>query len=57
MCLFSKRLDQGAFTWPATQPQPDGTVSVTLTPGQLSMLLEGLEWRAPVPTRRLLLAG
>ena len=57
MCLFSKRLDQGAFTWPATQPQADGTVSVTLTPAQLSMLLEGLEWRAPVPTRRLLLAG
>ena len=39
MCLFAKRLDQGAFTWPATQPQPDGTASVTLTPAQLSMLL------------------
>ena len=57
MCLFSKRLDQGAFTWPATQPQPDGTASLTLTPAQLSMLLEGLEWRTPVPTRRRLLAG
>ncbi len=57
MCLFSKRLDQGAFTWPTMQPQADGTASVTLTPAQLSMLLEGLEWRAPVPTRRLMLAG
>ncbi len=57
MCLFSKRLDQGAFTWPATKPQPDGTVSVTLTPAQLSMLLEGLEGRTPMPTRRLMLAG
>ncbi|MGI4745566.1 MAG: IS66 family insertion sequence element accessory protein TnpB [Janthinobacterium lividum] len=57
MCLFAKRLDQGAFTWPATQPQADGTVSVTLTPAQLSMLLEGLEWRAPVQTRRLMIAG
>ena len=57
MCLFAKRLDQGAFTWPAMQPQADGTVSVTLTPAQLSMLLEGLEWRAPVQTRRLMIAG
>ena len=57
MCLFSKRLDQGAFTWPATQPQADGTLTVTLSPAQLSMLLEGLEWRTPVPTRWLMLAG
>lgn len=57
MCLFVKRLDQGAFTWPTTQPQADGTVTVTLSPAQLSMLLEGLEWRAPVQTRRLMIAG
>ncbi len=57
MCLFAKRLDQGAFTWPATQPSADGTASVTLTPAQLSMLLEGLEWRTPTPTRRLMIAG
>ncbi len=57
MCLFAKRLDQGAFTWPATQPQADGTVSVTLTSAQLSMLLEGLEWRALMQTRRLMIAG
>jgi transposase len=48
-CLFAKRLEKGRFTWPVTK---DG--AVTLTPAQLSMLLEGLEWRAPqkswVPT-------
>jgi len=57
LCLFSKRLDQGAFTWPSTQPSADGTVSVLLSPAQLSMLVEGLEWRRPVPTRRLMIAG
>ena len=57
LCLFSKRLDQGRFTWPATQPSTDGPVSVTLTPAQLSMLLEGLEWRAPVRTWVPTLAG
>ncbi len=56
-CLFAKRLDQGAFTWPNTQPSPDGTASVTLTAAQMSMLLEGLDWRTPVRTRRLMVAG
>src|SRR2546430_6035612 len=41
-CLFAKRLEKGRFTWPATK---EG--SVTLTPAQMSMLLEGLEWRGP----------
>ena len=57
MCVFAKRLDQGAFTWPATQPAADGTTSITLSPAQLSMLLEGLQWRSPVPSRRALIAG
>jgi len=57
MCLFAKRLDQGRFTWPSTQPSPDGTSSVTLTPAQLSMLLEGLEWRTLVRSRQPMLAG
>ena len=57
MCLFSKRLDRGRFTWPATQPSPDGTTSVTLTPAQLSMLQEGLEWRTLVRSRQPMLAG
>jgi len=57
MCLFAKRLDQGRFTWPSTQPTPDGTTSTTLTPAQLSMLLEGLEWRTLVRSRQPMLAG
>lgn len=47
MCLFAKRLERGRFIWPATR---DG--SVKLTTAQLSMLLEGLDWRAPVRTWR-----
>ena len=35
-CLFAKRLEKGRFTWPATK---EG--AVTLTPAQMSMLLEG----------------
>ena len=51
-CLFAKRLEKGRFTWPVTK---EG--SVTLTPAQLSMLVEGLEWRAPRPTWAPTLAG
>ena len=51
-CLFAKRLEKGRFTWPATK-----VGSVTLTPAQLSMLVEGLEWRAPRPTWQPTLAG
>ena len=39
MCLFSKRLERGHFIWPVT-----ATGSVSLTPAQLSMLLEGIDW-------------
>lgn len=45
LCLFSKRLERGKFVWPRAE---DGKVS--LTPAQLSMLLEGIDWRAPVRT-------
>lgn len=57
MCLFAKRLDRGTFTWPSTRPTPGGTASITLTPAQLSMLLEGLEWRTLVRSRQPMLAG
>ncbi len=46
-CLFSKRLERGRFVWPAAK---DGKVQ--LTAAQLSMLLEGLDWRAPRRTWR-----
>jgi len=57
MCLFMKRLDQGMFTWPSTQPTADGAMSIMLSPAQMSMLIEGLEWRTPVRPRQPMLAG
>jgi transposase len=40
-CLFSKRLDRGRFIWPQAT---SGTV--LLSRAQLSMLLEGIDWRS-----------
>ena len=51
-CLFSKRLEKGRFVWPSAT-----TGKVTLTPAQLSMLLEGIDWRTPERTWRPLTAG
>lgn len=52
MCLFSKKLEKGRFVWPATV---DGAVS--LSPGQLGYLLEGIDWRLPQPTWKPEAAG
>jgi len=52
LCLFSKRLEKGYFQWPVTD-----TGRVCLTPAQLSMLLEGIDWRMPARVRRPELAG
>jgi transposase len=41
-CLFVKRLDRGRFIWPSPA---EGVVSIT--PGQLGYLLEGIDWRMP----------
>ena len=47
LCLFAKRLERGRFVWPqATEG------SVHLTAAQLSMLLEGIDWRRPERTWR-----
>ena len=46
LCLFAKRLERGRFIWPQAT---NGTVS--LTPAQLAMLLEGIDWRRPVRTQ------
>ena len=43
LCLFAKRLERGRFLWPQAK---DG--SVAISNAQLSMLLEGIDWRAPV---------
>jgi transposase len=52
LCLFAKRLERGRFIWPAAK---DG--AVTLTPAQLSMLLEGIDWRMPARTWQPAMAG
>ena len=39
LCLFAKRLEQGTFRWPKIE---DGVMR--LTPSQLSVLIEGLDW-------------
>ena len=45
LCLFAKRLEQGRFVWPQAS---SGTVSLSCA--QLSMLLEGIDWRRPLRT-------
>jgi transposase len=45
VCLFAKRLERGRFVW----PQADSG-SVALSAAQLSMLLEGIDWRRPTRT-------
>jgi transposase len=46
MCLLAKRLEYGHFVWPSAE-----SGSVSLSPAQLSMLLEGIDWRRPARTR------
>jgi len=45
LCLLSKRLERGRFVWPHAT-----SGSVSLSRAQLSMLLEGIDWRAPIRT-------
>jgi transposase len=40
VCLFTKRIDRGGFVWPRVS-DPGGTVS--LSPAQLAMLIEGID--------------
>ncbi len=51
-CLFSKRLERGRFVWPSIA---DG--KLTISTAQLAMMLEGIDWRAPLRTWRPLTAG
>ncbi|ESA82691.1 IS66 family insertion sequence element accessory protein TnpB, partial [Escherichia coli] len=46
LCLFTKRLEEGLFIWPAVR---DGKVSITRS--QLAMLLDKLDWRQPKTSR------
>ena len=43
LCLFAKRLERGRFVWP---PIVDG--GVLLTPAQLALLIEAMDWRRTV---------
>jgi len=45
LCLLAKRLERGRFIWPQAT-----NGSVALTQAQLSMLLEGIDWRRPERT-------
>lgn len=45
LCLFQKRLERGRFVWPQAS-----SGAVSLSRAQLSMLLEGIDWRAPLRT-------
>ena len=47
LVLYAKRLEKGRFVWPQAK---QGTVS--LTAAQMSMLVEGIDWRQPVWTAR-----
>ena len=42
MNLYAKRLESGRFVWPQAM-----SGIVRLTAAQLSMLLEGIDWRHP----------
>ena len=40
LCLFIKRLEVGVFVWPSTVED-----SLQMTAAQLSLLIEGFDWR------------
>jgi transposase len=50
LCLFTKRLERGRFVWPQAE-----SGSVALSRAQLSMLLEGIDWRRPARTTAITL--
>lgn len=47
LCLFVKRLERGKFVWPRVT---SGVVS--LSPAQLAMLIEGIDWKRVERTQR-----
>ena len=42
LCLFAKRMERGRFVWPQAT-----SGSVCLSRAQMSMLMEGIDWRRP----------
>ncbi len=43
LCLFAKRLEKDRFVWPRT-----ADVRLKLSPAQLGLLIEGIDWRRTV---------
>lgn len=43
LCLLAKRLESGRFVWPAIVD-----ARLRLTPAQLALLIEGVDWRRTV---------
>jgi transposase len=43
LCLYAKRLEKGRFVWP-----PIIDEQLHLTPAQLALLVEGIDWRRTV---------
>lgn len=54
LCLFTKRLDQGVFLWP---PNVEPGRTLALNSALLSMLIDGVDWRAPERRWRPAVAG
>lgn len=52
-CLFIKRLTDGCFAWPSTKDR----VTISLKKAELSLLLDGIDWRRPTEVYRPRLAG
>ena len=52
LCLFAKRLESGKFVWP---PIVDG--KMVLTPAQLALLVEAMDWRRTVAAEVAAQAG
>jgi len=50
LCLLAKRLESGRFVWPQAE-----SGAIALSAAQLSMLLEGIDWRRisrpPAPSK------
>ena len=59
LCLFAKPLEKGRFVWPSSaKPAPaKAGRKVVISPAQLGMLLEGIDWRMPRRTWQPQLAG
>ncbi|HEX4095998.1 MAG TPA: IS66 family insertion sequence element accessory protein TnpB [Caulobacteraceae bacterium] len=43
LCLYAKRLEEGRFAWPAIVD-----ARLRLSPAQLQLLIEGVDWRRTV---------